>query len=62
MRIAPVLFLQEKRRNMNNEPTSSNSQTDWQRLDTMSDEAIDLSDCPEITPEMFAKGTKSSGW
>ena len=40
---------------MNNEPTSSNSQTDWQRLDAMSDEDIDLSDCPEITPEMFAK-------
>ncbi|MEM8779111.1 MAG: BrnA antitoxin family protein [Cyanobacteria bacterium P01_G01_bin.49] len=40
---------------MNNEPTSSNSQTDWQRLDAMSDEDIDLSDCPEITPEMFTK-------
>ncbi|GBF81077.1 hypothetical protein AsFPU1_2486 [Aphanothece sacrum FPU1] len=42
---------------MKNEPTSSNSQTDWQRLDAMSDEDIDLSDCPEITPEMFAKPT-----
>nr|WP_277925595.1 hypothetical protein [Microcystis flos-aquae] len=41
MRIAPGLFLQEERRNMNNEPTSSNSQTDWQRLDAMSDEDID---------------------
>ncbi|MEM9273312.1 MAG: BrnA antitoxin family protein [Cyanobacteria bacterium P01_F01_bin.143] len=40
---------------MNNESTSSNSQTDWQRLDAMTDEDIDLSDCPEITPEMFAK-------
>ncbi|MEB3309193.1 MAG: BrnA antitoxin family protein [Snowella sp.] len=40
---------------MNNKPTSSNSQTDWQRLDAMSDEDIDFSDCPEITPEMFAK-------
>jgi len=55
VRIVPVLFLQEKRRNMNNESTSSNSQTDWQRLDAMTDEDIDLSDCPEITPEMFAK-------
>ncbi len=36
----------KERRNMNNEPTSSNSQTDWQRLDAMSDEDIDLSDCP----------------
>ena len=40
---------------MNNEPISSNSQTDWERLDAMSDEDIDLSDCPEVTPELFAK-------
>ena len=40
---------------MNNKPTLSNSQTDWQRLDAMSDEDIDFSDCPEITPEIFAK-------
>jgi uncharacterized protein (DUF4415 family) len=46
---------------MNNESTSSNSQTDWQRLDTMSDEDIDLSDCPEITPEMFAKAVVRRG-
>lgn len=46
---------------MNNEPTSSNSQTDWQRLDAMSEEDIDLSDCPEITPEMFAKAVVRRG-
>lgn len=46
---------------MNNEPPSSNSQTDWQRLDAMSDEDIDLSDCPEITPEMFAKAVVRRG-
>ena len=46
---------------MNNEPTSSNSQTDWQRLDAMSDEDIDLSDCPEITPSMFAKAVVKRG-
>ncbi|MEG3876333.1 hypothetical protein QT972_02955 [Microcoleus sp. herbarium7] len=40
---------------MNNEFTSSKSQTDWQRLDSMTDEDIDFSDRPEITPEMFAK-------
>lgn len=40
---------------MNNEFTSSKYQTDWQRLDAISDRDIDLSDCPEITPEMFAK-------
>ena len=46
---------------MNNESTSSNSQTDWQRLDAMADEAIDLSDCPEVTPEMFAKAVVRRG-
>jgi len=46
---------------MNNEPISSNSQTDWQRLDAMNDEDINLSDCPEITPEMFAKAVVRRG-
>ncbi|MFN5514257.1 MAG: BrnA antitoxin family protein [Cyanobacteriota bacterium] len=40
---------------MNKKLTSTNSQTDWERLDAMEDDNIDLSDCPEITPEMFAK-------
>jgi hypothetical protein len=40
---------------MNNESISSKSETDWARLDAMSDEDIDLSDCPEVTQEMFAK-------
>ena len=40
---------------MNSEFTSSKSETDWQRLDAMTDEDIDFSDCPEITPEIFAK-------
>lgn len=46
---------------MNNEPTLNKSQTDGQRLDAMSDEDIDLSDCPEITPELFAKATVKRG-
>jgi len=46
---------------MSNGPISSNSQTDWQRLDTMNDEDIDLSDCPEITPELFAKAIVRRG-
>jgi len=46
---------------MNNESTSSNSQTDWQRLDAISDEDIDLSDSPEITPELFAKAVVRRG-
>ena len=46
---------------MSNEPISSNSQTDWQRLDAMTEEDIDLSDCPEITPELFAKAVVRRG-
>lgn len=30
-------------------------------MDTISDEDIDLSDCPEITPEMFAKAIVCRG-
>jgi hypothetical protein len=40
---------------INNEPILKKSKTDWARIDAMSDEDIDFSDCPEITPEMFAK-------
>lgn len=31
------------------------SQTDWKRLDEAEDIDIDLSECPEMTPEMFAR-------
>jgi uncharacterized protein (DUF4415 family) len=37
-------------------PSSKKSQTDWKRIDAMTDEVIDFSDIPEITPEMFARG------
>ncbi len=40
---------------MKKKPISKKSQTDFARLDKMKDEDIDLSDAPEITPEMFAK-------
>ncbi len=53
----PYYFYKKSDQIMSNEPISSNSQTDWQRLDAMSDEDIDLSDCPEITPELFAEAT-----
>lgn len=46
---------------MNNEPTLNKSQTDWQTLDVMCDEEINLSDCPKITPELFAKATVRRG-
>ena len=39
---------------MNNKSISSKSKTDWARLDAMTDADIDLSDCPEVTPSMFA--------
>jgi hypothetical protein len=32
----------------------SKSETDWARQDAMTDADIDLSDCPEVTSEMFA--------
>lgn len=31
------------------------SETDWERIRNMRSEDIDLSDLPEVTPEMFAK-------
>ena len=34
--------------------TSTKSRTDWKRIDVLKDEDIDLSDVPEISPEMFA--------
>jgi len=46
---------------MSKKPISSKSETDWQRLDTMTDKDIDLSDCPEITPEKFAKAVVRGG-
>jgi len=42
-------------------PTSDKSQTDWARLDAMTDKDIDLSDSPEITPEMFARAVVRRG-
>ena len=41
--------------------TSNESLSDWARVDALTDEQIDLSDCPEITPEMFAKAIVRRG-
>ncbi|HEX9930134.1 MAG TPA: BrnA antitoxin family protein [Pyrinomonadaceae bacterium] len=46
---------------MNKEDILSKSQTDWARIDAMTDEEIDFSDCPEITDEMFARGVVRRG-
>ncbi len=40
---------------------SNKSLTDWERLDALRDEDIDLSDIPEITPEMFARAVVRHG-
>jgi len=37
------------------------SLTEWERLDALQDEDIDLSDSAEITPEMFAKAVVCRG-
>jgi len=46
---------------MNKSTISNKSQTDWERLDAMEDGNIDLSDIPELTPEMFAKAVIKRG-
>ena len=41
--------------------TSKKSRTDWARLDRMKDKEIDLTDSPEISPEMFAQAIVRKG-
>ena len=41
---------------MSQNDTSKESQTDWDRLDSMPDDKIDFSDLEEVTPELFAQG------
>jgi uncharacterized protein (DUF4415 family) len=37
------------------------SKTDWNRINALHDEDIDLSDIPEVTPEMFAAAVVRRG-
>ncbi len=46
---------------MNKQNSTQKSQTDWARIDAMTDEDIDLSDIPEITEEMWAKAIWRKG-
>ncbi len=46
---------------MNKNSTSKVSGTDWERLDAMTDEETDLSDCPEVTAAMFAQAIVRKG-
>ena len=41
--------------------TLPTDQTDWQRVRAMSDDQIDLSDSPELTPEQLAKAVVRRG-
>jgi len=40
---------------------SKKSRTDWKRLKAMADKDIDLSDNPELSPEMFARAVVRHG-
>jgi uncharacterized protein (DUF4415 family) len=46
---------------MKRSPTSRKSRTDWERVDALKDEEIDLSETPELTPEMFARAIVRRG-
>ena len=40
---------------MKKKSTTRKSETDWKRIDAMTDADIDFSETPEVTPEMFAQ-------
>ncbi|MFZ2631906.1 MAG: BrnA antitoxin family protein [Desulfosalsimonadaceae bacterium] len=46
---------------MKTKHTFHKSQTDWDSVDKMSDNDIDYSDNPEVTPELFAKAILRKG-
>jgi uncharacterized protein (DUF4415 family) len=47
------LFQQERQINMNDEDLKNTSRTNWQALESMSDDDIDYSDIPPLTEEFF---------
>ena len=46
---------------MKKKVTSNKSRSDWKRLKRMTDKDIDLSDSPELTPDMFARSILRRG-
>ena len=46
---------------MSQNSTSNKSQTDWDKLDNLTDEEIDFSDVEEIAPELFAQAIVRRG-
>ena len=65
VKVVSELFQQGRRANMNKKPILSkfeaDCQKDWNKINSMADEEIDFSDCPEITPEQFAKAVVRRG-
>lgn len=51
----------ERRRKMKKQTISKQSETDWECIDAMTDEDIDLRETPEVSPEMFARGVVRRG-
>ena len=46
---------------MKHRPTGELLPTNWDAFDALRDEDIDLSDIPEVTPEMFARAVVRDG-
>ena len=46
---------------MSKKSTFQGSETDWARIDAMSDEDIDFSDIPRTTPEFWVNGIVRKG-
>ncbi|NJK54034.1 MAG: BrnA antitoxin family protein [Leptolyngbyaceae cyanobacterium SU_3_3] len=46
---------------MNNSFSSKTSQTDWDRIEAMTDEDIDLSDIPEVTEAQMSRAVLRVG-
>ena len=46
---------------MSDKSISSKSETDWAKLNAMTDDDIDFSDCPEATSEQFANAIVRHG-
>jgi uncharacterized protein (DUF4415 family) len=50
-----------RQRGMKKLRTSNKSKTDWKKLSSMKDADIDLSEIPEISPQIFARGIVRRG-
>jgi uncharacterized protein (DUF4415 family) len=41
---------------MKKRTTTKRSETDWKRVDALKDKEVNMSEIPEVSPEMFARG------